>query len=345
MPSSGPSSTGLAPATPPSLGVVIVAWNVRALLLRCLATIRADAPGDTARVVVVDNASADDTVAAVREAFPDVAVIANTDNRGFTRANNQGLAALGVSDGTGGGSGDDPGGPPDAVLVLNPDTEVRPGALATLLDHLAAHPRCACVGPRLIYADGSIQSSRRRLPTLATGLFESTPVEWHRPGNRFARAYRMDDVPVDGPQRVDAVTGAAMLLRTAALRQVGGFDEGFFMYAEELDLCRRLGTAGWEVWFDPRAVVVHHEGKSSEQVAAARHAHFMRSRVRYFRKHHGRAAATVVRLGLVVGYAFELKLEAAKWLIGRRRGLRRARIAAYWRVLRALVAPDAPPER
>jgi GT2 family glycosyltransferase len=157
---------------------------------------------------------------------------------------------------------------------------------------------------------------------------------WHWPDNPVARRFRMDDVPDDRAGRVDWLTGAALLLRTAALRAVGGLDEGFFMYSEEVDLCRRLADAGWEVHYAPAAEVVHHEGRSSEQVVPARHRHFQRSRVRYFAKHHGPWAARVVRAGLVVGYGVELLLETAKWLVGHRRPLRRARMAMYAGLLR-----------
>lgn len=312
----------------PVLGVVIVSWNVRDLLCRGLDSLR----GGTVplRIVVVDNASADGSVDTVSRDFPEVCVLANSVNVGFTRGNNQGLRLLGL--------GDPSLDAPPYILLLNPDAEVVGDAVASLAGYLDDHPAVGAVGPELRYPDGTIQSSRRRFPSLLTGLVESTPLNWHWPGNPVSRRYRMaDDAPAAGP--VDWVTGAAMLLRTAALEAVGLFDEGFFMYAEELDLCRRLWAAGWEVHFEPRSRVVHHEGASSSQVVPARHLHFQRSRVRYFRKHHGRLAATVVRGGILAAFALETLLEVVKWLVGHRRPLRRARVAAYWALLRDGLSP------
>jgi len=321
----------MAPEAVARLGVAVVSWNVRELLRRCLATIaRTSVP---VRVVVVDNASADGSAALVAEEFPDVTLIANPGNAGFTRANNQAFAALGVFDAG-------PGAPP-YVLALNPDTEILGDGLERLVGYLDAHPAAGAVGPALFFPDGSAQSSRRRFPSVLTGLLESTPLAWHWPDNAVIRRYHMADVPaVEGA--VDWLTGAAVAFRTEALRAVGGFDEGYFMYSEELDLCRRLRDAGWEVHFVPSARVVHHEAQSSAQVVPARHLHFQRSRVLYFRKHHGPVASGVVRAGILVAYAGELALEAAKWLVGHRRALRRARVAAYWGVLRDGLAPRLP---
>lgn len=323
------------------IGVVIVSWNVSALLDRCLASLAAST--HPLRIVVVDNASQDDTVAMLRERHPEATVIANAANRGFTAANNQGLRALGLRlVGAGAAERGRPGEgepvevvpPPEQVLLLNPDTEAAPDAVARLLDCLAAHPRAAVAGPALFYGDGSPQPSRRRFPTVLTALVESTPIGWRWPGLSATHRYLMADVPDDREQRVDWVTGAAMLLRREALEAAAGLDEGFFMYAEELDLCRRLADLGWETWFCPAARVLHHEGRSSEQVSGLRHRLFQRSRVRYVAVHHGRLSGQIVRLGILAQYAAALVLEGIKGLLGHKRELRRARVAAYRELLR-----------
>ena len=131
----------------------------------------------TTEIIVVDNASADGSAAMVAAEFPAVRLIANTENVGFTRGNNQGLA---VARGR-------------YVFFLNPDTEVVGDALAVMVAYLDAHPEVGALGPQLRYGDGSLQSSRRRFPTFATALFESTPLAWHWPGNPWARRYRMED--------------------------------------------------------------------------------------------------------------------------------------------------------
>jgi len=331
--------------TVPDLSIIIVSWNVRDLLRACLASLAAGAaaadehPSLTVEVIVVDNASADGSAAMVAADFSQVQLLANQDNRGFTGGNNQGLA---LAHGR-------------YVLFLNPDTVVLPGALSTMVAYMEAHPKVGALGPRLRYGDGSPQSSARRFPTVATALFESTPLAWHWPDNRWARAYRMEDegLKIEDSRLkittgmaenlqssifnlaslVDWVVGAALLVRRAVLEQVGGFDEGYFMYSEELDWCRRAALAGWQTVYLPAAEIVHYEGKSSEQVVAARHIRFHRSRVRYFRKFHGRAAAETVRLAVLGMFAVEWLLEAGKWLLGSRRALRRERLTAYAQLL------------
>lgn len=351
-------------AEPPTLGVVIVSWKVPQLLDRCLASLAAC--GLPLRTVVVDNASGDATAAMVRERHPGVLLIVNDGNRGFTAANNQGLRALGLrlggadgvcgihesdesheSYGTNGTHETDrtdtstatpPTTPPDAppafVLLLNPDTEVDPAAPARLLACLAAHPRAGVAGPGLFYGDGRPQPSRRRFPTLLTAWVESTPIGWHLPGLRAIARFHMADRPEAGEERVDWLVGAALLCRREALEAAGGLDEGFFMYSEELDLCRRLADLGWETWYCPDARILHHEGQSSGQVSGLRHRIFMRSRIRYVAKHQGARAAAWLRRGILAQYAVELLLEAAKGLLGHKRELRRARVAAYAELLR-----------
>jgi N-acetylglucosaminyl-diphospho-decaprenol L-rhamnosyltransferase len=322
------------------LSVIVVSWNVRDLLRRCLQSVvaaPASGEGGAARtpnleILVVDNASADGSAAMVRAEFPMVNVIANDQNRGFTAANNQGLAA---SRGR-------------SLLLLNPDAELVGNALAEMVDCLEAHPEAGVVGPQLLYPDGSVQSSRRRFPTLATALVESTVVqEWWR-DNRILRRYYMLDSPSsplsppapDEPQPVDWLVGACLLVRRAAYEQVGGLDEGFFMYSEELDWCRRIKGAGWEVLYLPTARVIHHEGKSSEQVVPARHIHFQSSKVRYFRKHYGRFQAELLRRFLLLTYVYQAVREGLKWLVGHKRALRAERLRAYRQVLRSGLRGD-----
>jgi GT2 family glycosyltransferase len=271
----------------------------------------------------------------VQREFPGVTLVANQENVGFTRANNQGLRLLGIGAARRGAAGL----PPEYVLLLNPDTEIVGEAPAALAAYLDDHTAVGIVGPELYYSDGSVQSSCRRFPDLWVAFAESTPVEWHWPRNPVSRRYRMDDTsPPEGP--VDWITGAAMLIRTEALEEVGLFDEGFFMYSEELDLCRRFTMAGWEVHFTPRARILHHEAASSDQVAGLRHRRFHTSRARYFEKHNGRLAGLAVRCSCTALFGAEALLEAMKWLLGHKRELRRERIAAYRSVMAALWAKD-----
>ncbi len=317
------------------LSVLIVNWNVAPLLRRCLSSVLAT-PGlvlcvDTgsslsasreglvrAEIIVVDNGSSDHSREVLAREFPDVRVIANSTNVGFTRANNQAIAqARGRY-----------------LLLLNPDTEVVGDALRVMVGYLDAHPDVGALGPQLRYPDGRVQSSRRRFPTLATAFLESTLLHQWWPNNPVARWYHLADRPDDWEQDVDWLVGACLLIRREAIEQVGDFDERYFMYSEELDWCRRARMAGWRIVYLPTAQVIHHEGKSSEQVMAARHIHFHTSKVLYFRKYHGRFAAEVVRLFLLATYVYQWSEEAAKWLVGHKRPMRRERMAAYAALLR-----------
>jgi len=300
------------------LSIVIVSWNVCDLLRQCLRSIFANLQACEIEVIVVDNASGDDSVEMVRTEFPDVHIIANARNRGFPAANNQGIT---IAQGR-------------YVFLLNPDTEVVDDALATMIAFADEHVDVAVIGPQLLNPDGSVQSSRRRLPTLATAVFESTWLTPYAPRS-VLRRYRMLDTPDEMTQDADWVDGAALMARRRAIEQIGPMDEGFFMYSEELDWCRRFGEGGWRVVYLPAARIVHHRGKSSEQVAAASHIHFQTSKVRYFSKYHGRFIAGMLRLFLLSNYVFQLALEGCKWLAGHRRPLRSQRVAAYWQVIRS----------
>jgi len=300
------------------LSVVVVSWNVSELLQQCIESIRRTQGALNVEVIVVDNASTDDTVATVRERFPDVCLIANEENRGFPAANNQGIA---VAEGR-------------HVFLLNPDTKVLDDSLERLVDYLDQHQRVGIVGPQLLTGKGEVQSSRRRFPTLATAIFESTWLQSMAPEGVLDHYY-VRDRPGDEVQEVDWLYGAALMARREAVDEVGPLDEGFFMYSEELDWCRRFVEAGWRVVYLPEAQVVHYGGKSSDQVVAARHIHFQTSKVRYFRKYHGAFVSELLRVYLLLSYAWQWLLEGAKWLLGHKRSLRKERLAAYAAVLRS----------
>ena len=310
------------------LTVVIVSWNVRDLLRRCLNSILGAptaAPFGT-EIIVVDNASTDGSAEMVRAEFPNVKLIANRENRGFTAANNQGLAL---------GRG-------RHMLLLNPDTEVLDNALVTMVRYMDEHPQVGALGPRLQYPDGSLQSSRRRFPTFATALLESTVLQEWWPDNQILHRYYMADTDDDDIQPVDWVVGACLLTRRQVYEQVGGLDEAFFMYSEELDWCRRIKNAGWEIAYLHTAAVIHHEGKSSEQVVPARHIHFQSSKVRYFRKHHGALQAGMLRWFLLGTYLYQAAREGFKWLVGHKRPIRAERLRAYRQVLKSGLRGSPP---
>ncbi|MFN8598172.1 MAG: glycosyltransferase family 2 protein [Anaerolineae bacterium] len=299
------------------LSVIILNWNVRDLLDRCLASIRSE--HYSIEIIVVDNASSDDSVAMVQTKYPHVTVIANAINRGFTGGNNQGLE---VAHGR-------------YLMVLNPDTEMVGAALDRLIAFLDDHADVGAVGPQLLNPDRSIQSSRRRFPTVLIGFFESTWLQSLAPRSWLRRFY-LDDLSPNQAQDVDWLTGACTVFRREVIDRVGGYDaQSFFMYSEELDLCRRVKQAGWRIVYVPDAQVIHYVGKSSEQAVAARHIYFNTSKVRYYRKWHSRVAAELLRVSLLAQFAAQIGVESIKGLVGHKRELRRQRIGVYQQVLRS----------
>jgi GT2 family glycosyltransferase len=206
--------------------------------------------------------------------------------------------------------------------------------------------KAGLVGPQLRYADNTLQTSRRHFPSYLAGFFEDAGFGRYWPNNPWRRYVQMEEWPGSFRQEVDWVVGAAMLARRAALEEVrqpeavGPFDEGFFMYSEETDLCHRLKQSGWRVIYVPEALVVHYEGRSSEQVVAARHIHYNRSKLRYYEKYFGLRRATLMRVFLLWDFRSQLLVEAVKWLLGRKRELRARRIVAYRQVLATKLRPE-----
>lgn len=304
------------------LSIIIVSWNVRDLLHQCLASIEDGRCGLALETIVVDSASTDDSADMVAAEFPAVRLVLQGTNVGFARGNNLGL---GLSSGR-------------YALLLNPDTQLLGSALPDMVTYMDSHPAVGAMGPQLQYPDGRVQSSRRRFPSVATAFFEST---WLQPAapRSVLRHYYMTDCADDATCEADWVVGACLMVRREILDTVGPLDEGYFMYSEEMEWQRRMKDAGWKVVYFPQAKVVHHEGKSSQQVIAKRHVYFQRSKLRYFRQYHGRSAALLLRLFLLISYAWQMMLEAAKGAVGHKRSLRRQRVAAYWDVLRTGLPP------
>lgn len=251
-----------------TVAVVVVGFETRDEVLACLGSIRDHAVVPT-EVVVVDNASSDGTVAAVRRAFPQARLVANPDNRGFSVACNQGLAATRAP----------------LVLFLNSDALLTPDALPRLVRLLEARPNVGVVGPHTTGADGS--------PQLSFGPPLGPLAEWRQ--RRLVRGLaRRDPTALAAVEAACArehspgwVSGACLLARREALRAVEGFDEGFFLYEEDVDLCVRVRAAGWDVVYTPEARVIHRLGSSMKRTPGRARLEYHRSHLRYYRKHCG----------------------------------------------------------
>lgn len=268
------------------IGVVIVNHNTREDLLGCLASL-GDAGAD--HVVAVDSGSSDGSLPAVAAAHPEVLRVA-LPNLGFGRGANAGVARLARVE----------GGPCDVLVVANADTRFRPASVRALGEYLAAHPDVGALGPKVVFPDGRVQLSARSFPDIPTAIGHAL-LGLVRPGNRWTRRYRLTDWDHDSERDVDWLSGCCVALDRTAFEQVEGFDPAYFMFVEDVDLCWRLGLAGWRVVFAPVTEVEHAVGASVGHRRTRMVAEHARSLDRFFarRYHTSWPTRLLIRLGLL----------------------------------------------
>jgi GT2 family glycosyltransferase len=244
------------------ISVVIVSYNVCQLVDECLDSVERALAGIDGDIYVVDNCSVDGTVEALRPKHPQVHFIANTENVGFARANNQAIRQSGS----------------EYVLLLNPDTVVYEPTIKGCLDFMDAHPEAGGAGVRMLTREGTVApESRRAVPTPWVSMLKMLG---------FTRRYYMSHLPWDQPSQIEVISGAYCLLRRKALDQVGLLDEDFFMYGEDIDLSYRLLKGGWQNWFLPFDII-HYKGESTQK-SSFRYVHvFYQAMLIFFRKHYG----------------------------------------------------------
>jgi N-acetylglucosaminyl-diphospho-decaprenol L-rhamnosyltransferase len=288
------------------LGVVILNWNTCDLLRRCLETVFASQGDFQFKVVVVDNASSDDSVAMVRREFPGAQLIASEINGGFSYGNNLGLRALGF-----GGAGDVSPDAPRYALLLNPDTEVPPDALYNMVSYMDSRPDVGVAGPKLVLEDGSLDlACRRSFPTPIVSFYRFSGLSKLFPNSpRFGR-YNMTFASPDQELEVDSVVGAYMQVRREAIAAVGLLDETFFMYGEDLDWAYRIKKAGWSVYYHPQVVVKHIKRAASRRSKKAQY-EFQRAMLIFYRKHY--QATTPLWLHSLVMFGLLLKGGRQLW--------------------------------
>jgi N-acetylglucosaminyl-diphospho-decaprenol L-rhamnosyltransferase len=282
------------------LEVVIVSYRCGPMVRHCLESLREHPPAGGLRIAVVDNASGDGTADVVRREFPEVRLIALDENLGFSAANNLVLRETTA----------------EYVLVLNPDTRICEGTLDTLLSLMDAKPRIGIAGCRLVQEDGTFDhAARRSFPTPASALGHFLRVGRSGRAPAALAAYRAPEVG-EGP--VDAVNGAFMLMRRAMLDEVGLFDEGYWMYMEDLDLCYRAARAGWVTWFEPSVEAVH--------IKAGTSGHYRRLRLnyafhygmyRYYRTHLAPQRGEFFNALVYVGIALKFLVSASASAVAR----------------------------
>lgn len=270
------------------VSVVVVSFNTRDLVRECLRTLFDETAGLRCEVIVIDNDSSDGSADMIEAEYPNVRLIRSATNLGFAAANNRGFA---IAQGR-------------YVVLLNSDAFLKPGALCRSVAHMEANPRVGLGGARLIGRDESWQPSARMFPSLLNDLLTISGLAAKFPKSRFmGRVDRTWADPMEAAP-VDWVPGAFTIIRRNVLDEVGSFDERFFLYYEEVDLCRRVRAAGYEVWYWPDVVTVHLGGESSKTVARVRLSAVgsqlalwrMRSALLYYRKHHGAMGAWSARM-------------------------------------------------
>ncbi len=284
------------------LSILIVNYNAAAVLERCLNSIRAHLASIPHEVCVVDNASSDGSPEILRRRFPETKLLVNPANRGFAAALNQGLRS---TTGT-------------YVLWLNPDTELLDNGLVTLLDYFESHPNIGILGPQMVNPDGARQLSVRSFPSYRTAFFHRYALLTRLfPENRYSRQYLHSDWSSDAVQAVDWISGACLLHRRAVSEKLGGLDERFFMYCEDVDFCLGARRAGWSTGYHPAARVLHHIGVSSRQAAGRMILERHRSMWRYYRKHFRPNPLKDTVVGPVIAGRCALQL-AKNAVVGRR---------------------------
>jgi len=314
----------------PDLSVIIVSYNTRELLRECLCSLLTPAPGTPrVEIIVVDNASADGSAPMVAREFPQVRLIANPDNRGFGAACNQGLA---VAQGR-------------YALILNADVRAEPHALARLIAFMDAHPEAAAAGGQLRFPDGRVQPSCARELTLWWVFCEQSLLAKLFPRTRLFGGYWRTHWDFNSTIETEQVMGACLLLRRGASAASPPepnpvipfplFDEAYFLYCEDTDLCHRIRLVGGKIYYVHDAVFVHHLGASGEPQRAEMVIHYNRGKERYFRKFHGAWQARVCRWLNKCGALLRVAIGVAGVLLSLGRNARAHRYAAtFWTVWR-----------
>jgi GT2 family glycosyltransferase len=267
------------------LSIIIVNWNTKDLLLQCLESVYQTIKRVEMEVFVVDNGSMDGSIAAAKGRFPEVKFIQNEINLGFARANNQ---ALSLAKGR-------------YLLLLNPDTQVKKGAMERLISFMDAHPEAGGAGAQLLNSDGSRQNSIANFPSLATELLNKSLLRWFFP-SVFPGKERNYPEPIE----VDSVIGACMVVKRDAIEPVGLLDEGYFLFLEETDWCYRMRRTGWKIYHVPQAEIYHFQGKGVEMEKKKARVEYYRSLYRFFKKNRGRLQWFILLIGSVIKLVVEL---------------------------------------
>lgn len=279
---------------PLDLSIVIVSYNVSTLLEACLGSLYTQPASIRFEVIVVENASSDDSREMVTQRFPQVRLMISSKNLGFAGANNLAIPRARAR----------------YILLLNPDTVVLPDALDELVRFLDRNPQAGAAGSRLLNPDNSLQDSCYRFPTLARETWRLLHLDALFPFGK----YTLQKWSASQPHQTDVIQGTSLALRKTALDRIGILDESFFMYSEEVDLCFRLHRAGWKLFYVPASRIIHYGGQSTRQTAEKMFLQLYQSKIHYFRKHRGKLAALIYKGILYLASALRVGLSPLAYL-------------------------------
>ena len=286
------------------LSIVIVNWNTAEYLKVCLQSIRKNLEKGRILIYVVDNASKDDSVRMIKEIFPWVKLITNTENVGFAKANNQVLKKVST----------------DYILILNPDTRLTKGSLSKLVDYLSSHPQVAACGPMLLNPNGSIQKKGyyHRLPSLLQAFLFYTEASRLSFKSKFlVKKYWEDELSINHSQEIEQIPGACLLIRNEVLKEVNYFDEDYTLWFEDVDLCFKIKRLGYQLMFIPAIIVFHVGGASFEKWTddVAKQIRFLKSLFIFFDKHKNYLSRFLIRVIIICNLIYLILTKSVKQII------------------------------
>ena len=318
----------------PDYSFIIVSWNARAYLRQCLDSIKTESKGLEVEVIVVDNASSDGSPEMVQAEYPWVVLIRNDSNVGFARANNQGIAVSSAK----------------YLCLVNSDVVIHPGCLIEMKDFLDTNPQIGLAGPKVLNSDGTLQSTCRETPTLRSVLFRALALDTLFPRSSTFGAHYMTNWEHDDVRVVGILSGCCWFARRLAVEEVGGLNEAFFMYGEDMEWCLRFSRRGWPVVFNPVATITHYGGASSSRQPTRFFIEMQRADLQYWRMHHGLPTFITYYVAVVLEHACRVAGHSVLWLV---RPSSRAQsaakvegsVACLVRLLTLQLTPASPPQK
>lgn len=303
------------------LSIVIVNWNAGHLLKDCLQSIYRNIIKINCEIFVVDNASTDGSLEMVRKEFPQVKLIENKSNLGFAKANNQ---AINKSKGM-------------YILLLNPDTIVQKDTFHNMLEFMNTHPEAGVVGSKVLYADGSLQLSCGHFPSLQTEFFHSTLLEEIFSKSPLMGNFRMTNWDHNSVKEVDWVSGSCLLVRKAAITDIGLLDEAIFMYAEDIDWCYRIKNAAWKTYYLPQSKIIHLESQIANTNLTNKLKNGYQGLYYFFDKHYGKKVAILFKVLVANGMILRMTIRSFQYAMNYERKRARELFIAYFQVLRMVL--------